>query len=388
MYKLYSIVLLLCFLQPIHAEDFSIVNTKGSAQLQVTEKNEVYTFTSVPKSKDQKAASYARKSIKIPAGSNVISFEVKGDGSNYFASIFLGESKWLHNSHEAIFSLRNTDWHKVTIPFSSFSRNDKPWSPVADMGLDSVYLKPSKIQQIGFGRLNVYSRHNHPNYSFSIRNINFSQANKAEVKIKGGLDNTKSKLTNKQSLNVLLLGDSITFQGKDQNHTYFAFEQLNALKHSNIVNAAMGGHTSRAGNTILSRSLAKMPNPDLTVIFFGANDCKAIQEGNGFNSAVFEKQLLQLIKNVSARTNGKSEFLLINGVPRVEKGSLVSTGAVEKITSAYKKISKEHQLVLCDTIELYNQLPMDQKKAYYKDTVHQTSEGLQFIGKQIALKLK
>ena len=103
---------------------------------------------------------------------------------------------------------------------------------------------------------------------------------------------------------------------------------------------------------------------------------------------VFEKQLMQLIQNVSTRTNGKSEFLLINGVPRVEKGTLETTGVVEKISDAYQRIAKEHGLVLCNTIDLYNQLPLAEKKTYYKDTVHQTPEGLKFIGKQIAKILK
>lgn len=347
MLKIFITSLLLALTCQMQANDFSVVNTKGSAELKVTEKNNEFHFKSTPQTKDQKALSYGRRAIKIPSGSNAVSFEVKGDGSKFYASIFLGKSKMMHVEYEAVFSLKNTQWQTVTIPFSAFSRNDKPWNPVANMGLDSVYLNPGKITHIGFGRLNVYSKHNHPDYSFSIRNIKFTKTESVQVaKLKSGLENTKSKLKSKSPLNVLLLGDSITFQGKDQSHTFFAFEELNALSHSKIVNAAIGGHTSRSGNIILSRSLEKMPDPDLTVVFFGANDCKAVKDNNGFNSQVFEKQLLQLIKNVSSRTNGKTEFLLINGVPRVEKGTLKTTGAVEKISDAYQRISKNHGLVL------------------------------------------
>lgn len=388
MCKLCVLFLTFGFFLQTQAGDFSIVNVKGSAQLEVSKKKNEYSFKSVPENKKQKAISYAQKSIKVPAGLNAISFEVKGDDSDFFASIFLGVSQMLHAAHEAIFSLKNKEWHEVAVPFSHFSRNEKPWGKVQGMDLNSVYLNPAKISHIGFGRLNVYHTFNHPNYAFSIRNIKFTKVKTAEAKIKAGLKNTRSKLNNKKPLNILLLGDSITHMGKDQSHTFFAMQQLNTLGHTNIVNAAIGGHTSRAGNIILSRSLNKMPNPDLTVIFYGANDCKAVQDGSGFNSQVFEKQLMQLIQNVSTRTNGKSEFLLINGVPRVEKGTLETTGVVEKISDAYQRIAKGHGLVLCNTIDLYNQLPLAEKKTYYKDTVHQTPEGLKFIGKQIAKILK
>jgi lysophospholipase L1-like esterase len=387
MYKVFLSLILSYSL--VSAQDFTAVISSGSAQLEITQADGEISFISKPENDKQNAVSYGRQAIKIAKGANTVSFEVKGDGSDFYASIFLGEGKFLHSAYEAAFSLKNTAWHKVTLPFSYFSRNDKPWNPVKSLGLESTSVNSSKITHLGFGRMYMYSRHNHPNYSFSIRNVKFSAENNSKnMSVRQGLKQSISKIKNKEKINVLLLGDSITHMGKDNNHTYHAFKEMNALGNATIINAAMGGHTSRAANVILSRSLAKMPNPDLTIIFFGANDCKAVQEGNGFTSKVFEKNLLQLIKNVNQRTHGKSEFLLINGVPRVNKADMISTGEVEKITAAYKNIAKEHGLVLCDTIELYNQLPLKDKKAYYRDTVHQSQKGLAFIGKQIAQKLK
>lgn len=382
MNKYLYVLSLLIFSYSAHANDFQIVNTKGSALLSVDSSTSEFVFKSTSSDPKDKSISYAWKAIKPKLPCNTISFEVKGDGTDFYASIFLGQHKYLLDGYETVFSLKNTEWETVEIPLSDFARNVKPWA-VKKMDGNGIKLKSEIIKYIGFGRGYTIYKPNHPNYSFSIRNIKFTTKKyPTEIRINYGLKNTVKKIKNGENIKVLLLGDSITDMGRDQSHSVHAFKALQRKYGGSfeIVNAAIGGHSVRGGQIILPRSLAKMPKPDLAVIFFGANDCKSNTGSNGFSEQVFEKQVLGLIKMLNGKTNGHTEYLLINGVPRIDKANKISTGAVEQISGAYTNISKQHKLSLCDTMAVLNKLSVDKKRIYFKDTVHQTQEGLKFIG--------
>lgn len=377
----------LCLISPLIAQEYKSISTSHAPLLEVSHDQGTFHFQSKPKldKKHTNSVSYAYRALEANKikDRNTLSFEVLGDGSDFYASVFLGESKSLLTAHEAIFSLKSTTWQKVEIPLSDFIYNIKPWN-AKKMDASSLNVSKEKTKFIGFGMGFMFHKYYHPNYSFKIRKVQFiNKVSTDHLPIMAGLKGLKQKLNNGIDVNVLLLGDSITYHGKDKNHCFYAFEKLKSQYKSkiNIVNAAIGGHTVRAGQIILPRTLRTMPNPDLVVLFYGANDCGVFKEADsGYSSEIFQQQLLSLIHKVNDNTNGTADFLLINGVARLEKGSLISRGIVEKLAPAYKNISKDLGLTLCDSLSSYAKLSNEDKKRYYKDTIHQTDEGLAYIG--------
>lgn len=378
------------------AGNFQSVATKVSPTLELQEIENGISLKSSPDEgqKYKQAVSYAWKAMDkpVPADANALRFELKGDGSTFLGSVFLGSNKQLLNQYEASFSLASTDWKSVTIPLKDFARADKPWGVSHAMGEDSVFISNENAKFIGFGRGFQFHKHVHPNYAFSVRNVEFVQAKlPAPAKIQGGLDQLKKKLEAGEDVNVLLLGDSITYYGKDKSHGFYAFEELKKQYKSKVTirNGAIGGHSVRGGKIILNRNLAAMPNPDLVFAFYGANDCKALEKPeHKFTAEVFEKQLEALLQAVADKTQGAPEFVLINGVPRCDKESMETRGIVEPLMPAYTNLTKKYDICLVDTMSVFLKLNKEEKLKYYKDTIHQGDVGLQFIGSLIADKLQ
>ncbi|WDE95207.1 GDSL-type esterase/lipase family protein [Lentisphaera profundi] len=382
----YSLLLYLCISLNLFAE-FQVITAKGSPELVIEQNKKTTSFRSIDKQENANAVSYAWRNIdKNDGQGNTLCFEVKGDGSDFLASIFLGTNKFLLDAHEATFSLSSTHWKQVSINLNDFVQNQKPWSVKS---MDGTNLSPQmdKISTIAFGRGFHYHRFNAPSYFFEIRNIKFNECTQdPKLALNKGIDKFAKKLKNHQLVKVLLLGDSITEMGAEQSHFFHAMNEVKAK--ASIVNAAIGGHSVRGGDLVLKRSLKKMPQPDLIVIMYGANDCKAMTATSGFNDRVFEQQLLKLIHKVNDLTQGKSEFLLINGVPRIDAETGVSQKSVEELTPAYKRIAEQYGLVLCDSMSSYLKLSREDQKKYYRDSVHQNQVGLQFMGQLISQKLK
>ena len=378
------------------AAPYQSVSTKVSPALEIKSLENGVSLLSAPEDgkKYKQAVSYAWKPVDqtVPADTNAIRFEAKGDGSKFLGSVFLGSNKQLLNQYEATFSLSSTDWQSVTIPLSDFSRADKPWGVNHPMGEDSVFISKEKAKFIGFGRGFQFHKFAYPNYSFSIRNLEFIKAELPKpAKIQGGLNNLKKKLEAGDDVNVLLLGDSITYYGQDKSHGFYAFEELKNQYKSKVTvhNGAIGGHSVRGGKIILDRNLAVMPKPDLVFAFYGANDCKTLENPeHQFTAKVFEMQLEALLQAVSDKTQGAPEFLLINGVPRCDKESMETRGIVEPLMPAYTNLSKKYDITLVDSMSVFLKLSKEEKQKYYKDTIHQNDTGLQFIGSLVADKLK
>ena len=372
------------FTSLVNADEYKAVVNNKLNKLEIHEDEGVLSVKSIPATdlKKNQVSSYARALIDPQNSSaNAISFEYKGDGSDFYASVFLGEKKNLLDAYEAVFPLKSTEWQKRTILISEFARNAKPWNPT-DLNLENTRASLNALKFIGFGRGFKYHRYNHPDFSFQIRNIKFVQAPEIlKLPLKKGIPNFLEKLKANQSVKILLIGDSITEHGKDLSHTYHGMKQLG--KEAEVFNAAIGGHSSRCGEIVLERSVGRMPKPDLIVLMYGANDCKLVT-----SPQLFESHLMNTINKLNRLTDGNSEFLLINGVPRLEKGSMQSKEIVEKITPAYDLIAQKHGLLVVDSMSAFLALNEEDKKQYYKDTIHQTQEGQKFIGRLISKTIK
>lgn len=338
---------------------------------------------------DEKAASVTAWSVSTPfsvssPGAEGISFEVKGDGSRYYASIFLSCGKFVHSGYEAVFLLSSTEWTKISIRFRDFVENHKPWSVAGRMDVQTLQINPANVSTIGFGRGNHFHKFYPTESSFSIRNIQLEQhmPDNTIATYTYGMENTLAKLKKKQPVKILLLGDSITDFGKDESYAVYCGRKLKEKFGSDIVveNCGVGGHSVRGGEIVLPRSLRAMPDPDMVCIFYGANDCKAVSDESGFDERVFQLQVERLVDKVRQETNGKADILLINGVPRLNKERMQSTGEVERISGAFRHVAAEKDTGFLDTMSVYRSLSKKEWDTYYKDTIHQNAKGLAHIG--------
>jgi lysophospholipase L1-like esterase len=323
----------------------------------------------------------------VAAGSAGISFEFKGDGSAHFASVFVGRDNNLLNSFEAFFPLDSTEWRSMTLRWTDFVNNALPWDKQARLSVADMTVAPAEIKVIGFGRANCNHKFYTPTFGFAIRNVRLvaTRPDHPVSAYSKGLSHTTKLIQQKKPLNILMLGDSITDLGDAQSQGYHC-AQLIQQKWGvpcRVVNAGVGGQTARFATISLPRALRLMPNPDLVCIMYGANDCKAATgefNQSGFNEEAFAKNLELLIDQIRRATDGKTDIVLLSGVPRLDKKAGKTTGAVEKIVGAYKKVAAKKATALCETFPVYLKLPAAKKMAYYRDTIHQSQPGLVFIG--------
>lgn len=376
------------------AGSYKTIKTPKAPRLSVIEKNGQLSLKSIPEKNvaHKDAVSYAFKKIIIPRNTKKIRFKVrstiKNNRKGFLGSIFLGENKYLLNAHEAGFWIESTSWNEITIPLHQFVRNQKPWN-VKRMDGTKTSVDTVKVTHLGFGRGFQNHHYNIPNYAFDIKDIEFIEEDQQQkLKITKGIAKSCSKIKNGKHLKVLLLGDSITYLGKGKSHFYHALKQIEIPDSKfDVANMAISGHSVRGGSIVLARSLAAMPDPDLVIIMYGANDCKSVSLNSGFSSVVFESQLEHFLHHINRLTKGKSEFILLNGVPRINIKSKKSEGSVEKLSPAYENLSKKYSLPLCDTMSAYLEMSPESKAKYYRDSVHQNQRGLEFIGKHIAKTL-
>ena len=358
----------------------------AAARLHNARMEQEASVLTVSKGADKKVTEWSMTAPWKPSDTSAegLSFEIRGDGSKYFASVFLSYDPVALMGYEAVFPLESQEWTTVTLRFDDFVESSKPWSVRGKMTPESNVIDPSRIRFIACGQGYHFYKFYPAECAFSIRNIQLvTKIDRPSIEsYSKGLGRTTKRLKEKQDINVLLLGDSITDLGGDNSYAVHACKKLTEQYGSaiRVANCGIAGHSVRGGTIVLPRSLQTMPKPDLVCILYGANDCKAVGGSSGFDQAAFKVQLERLIDAVRRHTKGQADILLINGVPRLDKARNQSTGEVEKIAGAVEEAARSRETAFLDTMDVYLKLDSETRKRYYRDTVHQNAEGLAFLG--------
>ncbi len=326
--------------------------------------------------------------FRVPPASRSdgISFEVRGDGSTSYASIFFasGSNRDVGLGYEAIFPLDSKDWKTVTLRWDSFVQSYIPWDPKVVDNDSSPQIDPSQLRLIGFGfgryMFKFYPKQAH----FQIRNVQLAaHLPKPEVPaFSKGWSHTDSLLGTGQTIKMLLIGDSITEFGNDHSYAVFFGKKITA-KWGNpveVANCGIRGHSIRGGMIILPRSIRTMPDPDLVFIMFGANDSTALGKKKEFNKETFKNYLEELIDRVRIATGGKADVCLMSGVVRIDPKTGKSEKIIEQIVGAVKEAAVEKQTAYVDTFATYQTFTAAQQKQYYLGKVHMNPAGLEFMG--------
>ena len=139
-----------------------------------------------------------------------LSFWVKGDGSDQYGCLAVGENHPLWGDmHSYFFPLKDTSWRKYTVAWDDFISESHRW-PLASRGC----LPPSGLQFLRIGTRWTIQHNNAPipKHSYSIGHI--------ELELKVENDRTVPKLRDfshvmeqlkaKKPVHVVCMGDSIT----------------------------------------------------------------------------------------------------------------------------------------------------------------------------------
>ena len=329
--------------------------------------------------------------MRLPPEGNPrgISFEVRGDGSDAYASIMLG---YLDNcnvmlGYEAIFPLDSMEWKNVTLKWEAFVQNYLPWDAKSPQDLSAPLLEPARIASIGFGLGHYFHKHYPAHTAFQIRNISLVHQifeDKA-ASFSEKWSHTRTVLGKKRKYRILLIGDSITELGGNQSYGDLLGRKIKEKwgNDCETSNCGIGGHSVRAGTIILPRSLRTMPDPDLVFVLFGANDVKALGLKHGFNEETFKIGIEGLIDKIRAGTGGETDICLLSGVPRLLPDGAGSAGTVEQIVNGIKRAAEDKRTGFVDTFDTYLHLAPGQQKTYYADTVHPTPAGQEFLASLI-----
>jgi lysophospholipase L1-like esterase len=191
--------------------------------------------------------------------------------------------------------------------------------------------------------------------------FNFAQANDAKT----------------NSVTVVCLGDSITHAGYP--------EELEKMLKVRVINAGVGGNTSRQGLARLQRDVLAH-KPDAVVVFFGTNDNRRDAPKVFVPLDEYEKNLAKIIDDC-LKAGAK---VVLGTIPPIDpepyfkrhvKEKFDEAGGLKKLVAQYReaalKVGKSKNVTIVDL----NQLLAKDTSWRSSDGVHPTAEGNLIIAK-------
>lgn len=183
---------------------------------------------------------------------------------------------------------------------------------------------------------------------------------------------------------IVCLGDSLTKYGYPQ--------ELEKLLHVRVINAGVGGNTSRQGLKRLEKDVTSH-KPDLVIFFFGTNDSRRDAPKTQVGLEEYRTNLVTIID----RCQKSGSRVLLGVMPpitkeayftRHPKESYDSVGGFETYIGKYrdtaKAIGKEKNIPVVDLNTLLQKYP----NWVSQDGVHPTEEGNKIMATLIAEKVR
>ena len=186
------------------------------------------------------------------------------------------------------------------------------------------------------------------------------------------------------TMRVVCLGDSITRAGYP--------EKLAQLLNVPVVNAGIGGNTSRQGLARLERDVLTN-HPTLVLVFFGANDSRLDAPATQVSLAEYQSNLVAIVE----RCNKAGAKVLLATPPPIDAEAYYTRHPremyqaegglgpwLEKYCAVVKRVAKEKGAGLVDLNAKLSREPAWRKP----DGVHPTEEGIQIIARLFAEEIE
>ncbi len=310
-----------------------------------------------------------------------LSFMVKGDGSDLFGCLSVGDRPTGAYSYVYYFPLRNTEWHKITVPWSALVPEGQ-YDAIGSAGA----LPPSGIKALRFGsRWSIYFNNDKiPKHSYSIDQVQIEEQVKKTPPVNKAraFSSVLELLKNKKPVHIVCIGDSITagtgLANKDSQR--YATLTQNILRewlgYDDIIveSRAVGGAKSSDGRAWIPRDFVGNA-PDLVTVMYGYND-----KSNIFTKEHFKNSMDDYIKRVIQKTQGKTAILPFATTP----GTGPRFVMMDDYADAVREVATKRNLPLFDLNQIMKKLGRDKIENFFVDQAHPNSQGHAIIATELA----
>lgn len=310
-----------------------------------------------------------------------VSFYVKGDGSDNYGCLAIGAAAEGAYTFVHYFPLRETAWHKLTVPWAEFVPEGQ-WDPIGSPGA----LPPSGITTIRCGSRWVIGHNNQPlpRVEFSLDQVMLEEqvAAPAAAPPPRPFASVVERLKARQPVSIVCLGDSITagtsLPDKEQQRyavgvgqrlrTWLGYEQVTC------VSRAVGGAKLTDARAWIPRDLAGDP-PDLVTILYGYND-----KSNTFTREAFKRSLVDYLDRVARATGGRSALLPMATLP----GNGPRFVMMDDFAEVVREVARERDLPCLDLHAVFKAIGRERIGEFFADMAHPNIEGHQLLAEAIA----
>ncbi len=313
-----------------------------------------------------------------------ISFEVKGDGSNEWGAVSIGESR-AFQAH-AYFPLKSKEWKKYTFSFADMS-------PSSDYNAGIWAKMPvTRLGSLSFGdswRITWCNARRVP-FSYQVRNLSLLKKaapkyDYAKYKKAMDLSAAVKMMKSKQKVQITCFGDSITagtgLRSTEKRYAVLIGEMLaKKFNNPNIKSecVAVGGARTKDSIAWLDRDLTK-GLPDVATMLIGYNN-----RSGGQSVELFKKQLEIWITHLLARTNGKTAIVLIPTVPGVPRWY-----AQDDMAKAVYEVAAKYNCTVVPMEKIIKKMgPFEYRAKYLCDSVHPNQAGHMMFANEIVKYFK
>lgn len=271
------------------------------------------------------------------------SFWVKGDGSDHLGGIELVWNDDYALRYAFAFPINHTDWRKVVIRWRDLVPET---ANAAALPIDPQRGNaPSKLGPIWFGKW-WYWR-DYAAHSYTVDEIRLESSlpdDDRDLRPAGNpLARVRGKISRKESIKIVLMGDSLTdvhhWANREQNWPAMLEAKLNAAGAKPIlVNTAIGGTELRQNIVLIPRWSEEHADADLVIVCFGGNDWSS-----GMRGPLFEPTCVTAIEAIRRATQAGADVLLCTTCPSVERWD-----AMAELSAACRAAARSQHAGLAD----------------------------------------
>lgn len=299
------------------------------------------------------------------------SFWVKGDGSKNCAGLELIDDSDFSLRYGYCFSITNTDWVRITVPW----RDLMPELAGPPVDAKNGYA-PSRFRNLWFGKWFYWREF--PACSYAIEQMvlekHIAGANADYTPQLPDPARFLAKLEAGQPVTIVTMGDSLSdkrhWANRDRLWSELLAEELKTAYGSQVtlVNPALGGTTLSQNAVLMPRWLQDAPAPDLVTIWFGYNDWDSGVRGDRFAA-----HLRLTVDRLRRETKGAADVLLLTTCPCHDRWD-----AMNEMAEAVRKIAREKKTGLADVAAQFHKVSADEavRQNYLAwDKVHLGAKG-------------
>ena len=288
-----------------------------------------------------------------------LAFHVRGDGSGLYGALAIGpagEGSWQHGfvsprltACVAYFPLKDTNWHRVVIPWEQFLAEGQHPGIAREGG-----FSPADIRVIRIGHRWKYWRNYHafPRHHYEIDHIELVESlpetpeperdDDAPLALRA-LGDVLAKLRAGEQVRILCVGDSITAgAGTTAGQRYWDLLQPRLRQHFGNEQIVVEGW-GIGGATLLDmlpwmRWQMHIDPPDLVTLMFGTND------SNAYPPEFFGRCLEQYLDRTPAITDGRTAVVPFTTIPGLKDWY----GKTDAYAQVVRQVAQRRELAYVD----------------------------------------